>query len=836
MRSSALLVVAIAALVWWAAPVVGSGLMIEMGGWSFDPLVDQLPAAGVQDFLPGDVKSFLVQFDGPVFEAQRRALAAEDLRIRGYIPQYAYLVTMRSSHAAIVRDLPAVRWVGECLPGFKIAPDFRAGTMGDWDRMLIRLYGDLDPDAAMETLIDRGVEILDIAAIGGDVLVTTYVDLDLAWKIAPMVEVAYIEPQRKITLCNNLTTWVVQTNIENFRSVWDHGLHGENQMLGVLDSGLDYGSCFFRDNTQSQPNPLHRKVHAYRAYGGNMWDSCSIGHGTHVSGTAAGNDIYGSNSGYNGVAYNARITFGDIQGNGFLECMMGMLNITSSLETIFQDAYNDGARIHTNSWGSTENAYDSMAWSVDNFSWNNPDFLLLFANGNSGPGGGTVGTPATAKNLLSIGATNKPPSHNQVASYSSRGPAPDGRFKPSICAPGTNVTSARNTAGTTVVPSCNTIGVGFMGTSMACPAVAGSAVLVRQYFEEGWYPYGMPDPGNTMYPSAALLRAMIENSGNLMATGARPGNDQGLGTVLLENALYFSGEQHRLWVVDDWTGLGTGEEHVYTVEVTAGGDDLRATLVWTDKPGVQGGNLQLVNDLDLEVQIGSTLYEGNIFQNGYSIPGGLGDHLNPTEAVFIGNAQTGVYTVRVRGHNVPDGVAGRQPYALVVTGALNQGPAPTPTPSPTPTRSPTPSPTPSPTLPPGVTPTATPPGITPTPGADELTVRLQLNETMFTGGDFFRLECVINNPGVTRQVHHYILLDLGPGIDPRFFFWPSWNTAGDFQLRTLPAGSTYANTILEFTMPSPLGAGGPFSFWSGLLDAASQELVADLDRVEFSFY
>ncbi|NTV04039.1 S8 family serine peptidase, partial [bacterium] len=85
----------------------------------------------------------------------------------------------------------------------------------------------------------------------------------------------------------------------------------------------------------------------------------------------------------------ARITFGDIQGNTAIECWGGQLTITASLETIFGDAYNDGARVHSNSWGSTENAYDSMAWSVDNFVWGHPDFLLCFANGNSGPAGRT---------------------------------------------------------------------------------------------------------------------------------------------------------------------------------------------------------------------------------------------------------------------------------------------------------------------------------------------------------------------------------------------------------------------------------------------------------------
>ena len=37
--------------------------------------------------------------------------------------------------------------------------------------------------------------------------------------------------------------------------------------------------------------------------------------------------------------------------------------------------------------------------------WDHPDFLLLFAAGNNGPGASTVASPATAKNVIAVGAT-----------------------------------------------------------------------------------------------------------------------------------------------------------------------------------------------------------------------------------------------------------------------------------------------------------------------------------------------------------------------------------------------------------------------------------------------
>ena len=67
--------------------------------------------------------------------------------------------------------------------------------------------------------------------------------------------------------------------------------------------------------------------------------------------------------------------------------------------------------MHSDSWGkSNEFSYGVDSQQVDLFMYENPDFLSIFAAGNSGQvgstqGASTVQAPATAKNCLSVGAS-----------------------------------------------------------------------------------------------------------------------------------------------------------------------------------------------------------------------------------------------------------------------------------------------------------------------------------------------------------------------------------------------------------------------------------------------
>jgi fibronectin type 3 domain-containing protein len=213
------------------------------------------------------------------------------------------------------------------------------------------------------------------------------------------------------------------------------------------------------------------------------------------------------------------------------------------------------------------------------------------------------------------------------------------------------------------------------GTSMASPAAAGMAALVRQYYTDGFYPMGAPSAGHGFAPSAALVKATLLNSTQPMTgTGAGPLPDacQGWGRVLLDNALYFTGQTRRLVVTDDpgFPQGGAGQERTFTVHVTDG-QPLRATLAWTDFPSTPAAAVNLENDLDLVVSGPTGTFLGNVFTGGQSTTGGSPDRINNVEQVLLAAPAPGVYTITVRAFNVPSSA---QPFALVISGAINRAP------------------------------------------------------------------------------------------------------------------------------------------------------------------
>jgi subtilisin family serine protease len=652
----------------------------------------------------------LVQFPGPVTAEQMKALRAASLRLYTYLPENAFLVKMPAGARRKAQAFGA-SWTGSYRPDFKMSPQMAqiaamhaADVSGLETRWIVMLH--VFPDADVQELVHRLRDDLGIRGVVGSgqgsffsrirLLMTPSEIAAHREDLARLGEVFWIDVEPRRTLLNDTTVWVGQSGLDggDATPIFDQGIYGEGQTVAILDTGIDADMCWFRDPARGLPpinacdggtatDPDQRKVVAVdflfqeECSGGiskNEWDTHD--HGSHVAGTVAGDNFAHPliHDQADGMAPGARLV---IQDGGIRTDDCADLPAIGcpvvDLNPIFQQAYDQGARLHTNSWGDNENGavqndYTSGSQDVDEFMWNHKDFLIFFAAGNQGPEDGTVGSPATAKNGVAVGATLRADEAGILAGFSSCGPTADGRIKPDITVPGTNIVSADND----IDVSSDNCGTRTMsGTSMASPGAAGLTALIRQYYTDGWYPGGTAHSAQGFAPSAALLKATLINSAARMSGSAnKTARDtcQGWGRVLLDDALFFAGQSRRLWALDDSKSFKTGVKRARTVKfkVRSGSEPLKVTLVWTDAPSTPAASVNLVNDLDLTVSgPKGTLWRGNVFAGGRSASGGSPDRLNNVEQVLLDNPAPGTYTVSVRPINLP---AGRQPFALVVTG------------------------------------------------------------------------------------------------------------------------------------------------------------------------
>ncbi len=655
-------------------PVANPRIRLE-SGFTLDPALGE-PAidARLRESAPGSVKpakrSFIVYFADADADSTRRAIEAGGGLVVAYVPDHAFLIRL-DARRELSFAAPGA-WVGAFHPAYKLSPRIAGDTAGE---LSVLVFPDGDAARVGAAARAAGADVLEDAGAAGRRVLRVRGGRAAAEALARDPDVEWVEPRVRAETFNDLVQGIVQTGTTNNRRLWDLGLHGEGQVIMTSDTGLNTNHFAFRDPavpiTGFGSFPGHRKVIAYLQ--GAPFASIEFGdhgefHGTHTAGTVAGNDDALSTSPRDGVAKEAKLWFTDLSGAAQGRGIVSPPDLNDLFAPSYAGNAGGAARISSNSWGAAVNgAYTIDSYMLDEFVWSHPDYLAFFAAGNSTLAG-TMGSPATAKNCVSVGATgNGFPQENALASYSSRGPTQDGRIKPTVLAPG-------GVSGGVSVYSATTDSATYaplFGTSMACPAAAGAAALMRQYLTEGWYPTGTRVAGNAFAPSAALMRAMCINSAvHQIPNSAPPDMNVGWGRICADSALYLAGDARRLLLMDQTQGLLTGDAIEFQVNVVNTSMPLKVSLCWTDYPGHPAAALQLVNDLDLRVSKGALVYRGNVFANAASVTGGSRDSLNVEEGVRVLVPTTGVWTVRVEAHDVP---AGPQAFGLAVTGGIDGG-------------------------------------------------------------------------------------------------------------------------------------------------------------------
>ncbi|MFD5745405.1 S8 family serine peptidase [Streptomyces massasporeus] len=210
-------------------------------------------------------------------------------------------------------------------------------------------------------------------------------------------------------------------------------------------------------------------------------------HGTHVAGITAANGLFGGKM--NGAAPGAKLVSsractwsGGCTNVALTEGMIDLVTkrgvdiVNMSIGGL--PALNDGNNARSELYTRLIDTYGVQ---------------LVISAGNSGPGANTIGDPALADKVISVGASVS--KETWAANYgsvvekkyammpfSSRGPREDGGFTPTLVAPGAAINTTQTwLPGGPVAEAGYTLPAGYsmlQGTSMASPQATGSAALL----------------------------------------------------------------------------------------------------------------------------------------------------------------------------------------------------------------------------------------------------------------------------------------------------------------------------------------------------------------------
>lgn len=670
----------------------------------------------------------LVRMRGPIRRGWVEQLVAAGASVHQYLPDYAYLATVSPESLPAIDALPHVEWVGPLPSSLKLHPAVAARAR---------------PAGALDYPREQPVDVTILSVDGGVAKALAAWGLEptssrrsaLGWHdtrvslppsrlaaVARLWSVFHVELQPTYRLSGERAAQAVAGNYgvggttplgPGYAAMLaSEGLTGGAGLIAqIQDDGLEQGDDSNLPGT-AHPDLLGRIVGIGNTTADESGASVS-GHGTINAGILAGNGTVGTTDadGYllgQGTAPQAGIYSTKLFRND------GTFDLgVSTLPSLAKDAQDAGAILSNNSWGSVANGaytvdaaeFDRLTRDADPLEPGNQPMIYFFAAGNNGGIAQTIQSPATAKNVISVGATEntdqdgidgcgvdptQADSLRDLKDFSSRGPTVDGRLGVTIVAPGTHIQGPASTAqgydGATLCdpywPDTQTDYARSSGTSYANPLAAGVGLVVYEAYQSLFAPLG-----HTSTPSPALIKATLSTTATDLFGGsdgvggfinAVPSTKQGWGSVNLANLL----SMKNALVTIDQTEVFTSSGESFQLQVLPADptQPVKISLAWTDAAGTPNANPALVNDLDLVATEAGARYHGNILLGGASIAGGVPDSLNTLESIFLANPTGEPIYIEVDAANIAgDSILGDaeltdQDFALFVWNAVTDIP------------------------------------------------------------------------------------------------------------------------------------------------------------------
>lgn len=568
-------------------------------------------------------KHVLITLDNIPTKAERINLAKRGVLLESYVSGTSYYATIdtelynkssktKSSIVSSVEDIDVESKLDKYLQSGQI-PDYAIASDGV-AKVMVKyfMWSDIKQiNSDIDKLRLRNVEFMkQFRMIKLDLpfgLITKFASLN--W----VSRVECVPPPYVFENYNGRS--VIQANVLQKQGIGNRGLSGKGINLAMWDG-----------NVYNHPD-LGSRLHSEELK--NVSE-----HGQHVSGTMAGSgliDPYGK-----GIAYGSQV-------------FAYNFNVGNTLVEMLGAARKYGVSITQNSYGVsaagfcdnpyTYNMEDQGLDMICNYV---PQMLHVFSVGNDQKacGGAPRFLTSTkrAKNAVFVGAVDK---MGDMSSFSSWGPTDDGRLIPHISSMGVKVYS-------TVYS--NKYSNQWSGTSMACPSISGLLSLMSERYKQL----------NDTLPIGSLLKAALLNTADDRGN-VGPDYKFGFGIANGERAVeVFENQQFTTGV------LANGEKYEQKINIPNDATELRVMLVWADKESDALTKITkaLINDLDLVVVKDGVEYLPWVLDPSLPHkPATKGkDRVNNQEQVTIQNPKGGEYTIRVKGHLIPEI---NQQYSLV---------------------------------------------------------------------------------------------------------------------------------------------------------------------------
>ncbi len=621
-----------------AAPLSQSSpYMIKLRSRQFMPRAGIERAAREQLERETRPQHVLLQLRDIPTEDERGALAAQGIHLLNYLPDYAWFAAIEPQATPRLNSLTALHWVGDIevadkLPAhlFKGNPAARVVNPDGTLALKVYYFEDVTEADALKTVARYDGFVTERAALFHSLAV--HLPIQQLWALAAEDGIRWIEevPPPPTPLNDSIRAKMRVNEVQ----AAPYNLTGAGVKFGLWDCG-PIGSHI--DFTGRLTNVF-----------GQAGIASPCNHATHVAGTLAGNGAHSQSQGgaafqWKGVAPSAQIFAYDF--------FTSTTEVASAISAYDID-------VSQNSWGFTPSSepcgqvlgnYNNLAPEYDQLvrGSGGKRLSVVFAAGNSQTtysgqtppclGFNTILPPATAKNVIAVGATNV--NDDSMTGFSAWGPTDDGRLKPDVVAPGARSDGINGNRIKSTYPN-DVYNLEF-GTSMAAPAVSGLlGLLLEQYRINTGQPTTSPLP-------STLKALMAHGAVDLGNTG--PDYKFGYGRVDAKNSVDLArGKKYRQG------SLTYPQVVTYTVKVFGCEPSLKVTLAWDDVAGSENAIPALINDLDVTLIApnNTQYYPWSLDPNQPSTPAVqsfVGNHLDNVEQVVVNNPMAGDWTIRVSG-------------------------------------------------------------------------------------------------------------------------------------------------------------------------------------------